>query len=162
MIHECLHRVSIFSHQRNRNLFEMTKPFAEGLTEFMTGLLLWRAHGTCYENWRLGRFLQWCSVSYSRETKSFLALCRFVNVQSLLDFYLGTQTNDFIQAWSSFIATIRNDTGKQFRNVFRDGERFGLMIAFRNECERQFGKEFRKLQRLIDYNRVLGSVLGRR
>jgi len=154
MLHESLHSVSIFSHSQNWNLFEMTKLFAEGLTEFLTGLLLWRLHRNCYENWRFGRFPQWGSVSYPKETKIFLAFCGCVNAQSLLDLYLGTQTNDLLEAWSSFITAIRHDTEKRFKDVFHEGERIGLIVAFKNECERQFGKKFRKLQKLLDYSRV--------
>lgn len=154
MVHESLHSVSIFSDPRNRDRYEMTRLFAEGATEFMTGLLLFRGHTDCYENWRFGRFPQWCSVTYPRETKTFLAFCGCANAESLLDLYFATQTNDLSLAWSGFITSIRQYTGTRFKDVFKEAERIGLYIAFRNECERQFGKKFRKLQKLIDYNRI--------
>lgn len=152
--HESLHSLSLFVDSRNLYWHGMFSPFAEGATEFLTGLLLFKAHRDCYENWRLMRFSQWCSASYLRATKTFLAFCGCVNVQSLLEFYFGTQTNDLTTALSSFIAAIRQDTGKNFRNIFGEGERIGLFIAFKNECERQFGKKFRKFQKVLDYNRV--------
>jgi len=151
LIHESLHSVSIFSHPRNLDEFEITQLFAEGLTEFMTGLLLWRKYRDCYELWRLGRFPKWCSVSYPRETKIFLAFCGCTNVQNLLDFYFGTHTDDLLVAWSDFIEAIRTDTGKRFKDVFPDGRRIDLIMAFRNECERLFGKNFRKLEKSLDY-----------
>ena len=154
MIHESLHSVSIFNDPRNRDKYEMTRLFAEGATEFLTGLLLFRKHKNCHENWRLRRFPQWCSASYPRQTKTFLAFCGCANVQSLLDLYFGTHTNDLLVGWSEFIRAIRRDTGKRFKDVFKEGERIGLMMAFKNECERQFGKKFRKLQKLLDYSKV--------
>lgn len=154
IFHESLHSVSIFSDPCNREKYEMTRLFTEGMTEFMTGLLLFRRYRDCYENWRLRRFPRWCSVSYPRETKTFLAFCGCTSAQSLLDFYFGTQSNDLPVAWRGFVSAIKQDTRKKFRDVFREGERIGLFVAFRNECERQFGKKFRKLRRLLDYSEV--------
>jgi len=154
MIHESLHSVSIFSHPDNLSAFDMTYLFAEGVTEFLTGLLLWRAHRNCYENWRLGRSPQWCSIGYQRETKAFLAFCGCSNSQSLLDLYFGVHSDNFAVAWSSFIEAVRHDTGKKFRDVLPDAKKIGLFMAFRNECDKQFGKKFRKLEKLQDYSRV--------
>ena len=152
ILHESLHSVSIFSDPCNSDMYDATRVFAEGVTEFMTGLLLYKRYGTCFESWRLARFPQWCSVSYPRETKTFLAFCACVNVQSLKDFYFGLETNDLLGAWISLTADIRRVTGKKFRDVFEEGQRYGLMIAFKNECERRFGKKFRTLQKILDYS----------
>jgi len=157
VIHESLHSVSIFSHPSNWGLFEMTRLFAEGLTEFITGLSLFRMHRDCYDAWRVNRFPQWCSVSYPKETKIFLAFCGCANAQSLLDLYFGTQVRGFPVAWSSFVTAIRQDTGKPFKDVSQEAERIGFIMAFKNECEKQFGKKFRKIQKLLDYGRVFRS-----
>jgi hypothetical protein len=154
MVHESLHSVSMFSHPDNSNAFDMMRLFVEGATEFLTGLLLWRAHRNCYENWRLVRFPKYCGASYPKETKTFLAFCGCANAQSLLDLYFGAHSDNLGVAWSSFIEAIRNDTGKKFKDVFPDAQRIGLFMAFKNECDRQFGRNFRKLQKSLDYSSV--------
>lgn len=154
IVHEALHSVSIFSDPSNKDTYEMTRLFAEGATEFLTGLLLFRRHQDCYDNWRLACFPHWCSVSYPKETRTFLAFCGCADSQSLMDLYFGTQTRDLSAAWTEFTTAIRRKTGKPFKDVFQEGKRIDLTMAFKNECERQFGKKFRKLQKLFDYGRV--------
>jgi len=156
LIHETLHSLSIFNLQRNWDEFAKTKIFAEGLTEFVTGLFLYRKHIECYESWRLNKFPQWCNLSYPRETKTFYAFCGFVHVQRLLDFYFGIQETDLVHAWSKFIAAIRQETRSEFKDVYGKGIGIELFTAFRNECEKQFGKKFRKkLKELVDYGTLL-------
>jgi len=154
IFHESLHSVSIFSDPCNREEYRRPLLFVEGMTEFLTGLLLFRRYRHCYENWRLMRFPRWCSLSYPRETKTFLAFCGCTSAQSLLDLYFGTHSNELPAAWRGFTRAIRQDSGKKFKDVFREGERIGFFMAFKNECERQFGKKFRKLQKFLDYDQA--------
>jgi len=159
LIHESLHSVSIFSHPSNSAFFERTLGFAEGLTEFLTGLLLWRDHNNCYENWRSRRFRQICGFSYPRDIRILFAFCGCVNLQCLIDLYFGTQTNIFPNAWTDFNEAIRNTTGNNFKDVLEEGMRIGLIRAFEIECELQFKKKFRKLRRSIDYDILQGIAI---
>jgi len=152
MIHESLHRMSIFSHPNNWLLKDSLELFAEGTTEFLTGLLLWKKHKKCYENWLSGRFNQWCSVSYSRETKTIFAFCACANIDCLKDLFFGTGSKTISVAWSGFVTAIQKSTGKIFKRTFKEGKEIGLSNAFKRECERQYGREFRKRQKLLDYS----------
>lgn len=156
LIHESLHSVSIFNYPSNSAFFKMTLPFAEGLTEFLTGLLLWRTHNDCYENWRHRRFKELCGLSYPRDTRIFFSFCGCVNLQCLIDLYFGTYTNIFPNAWTDFTEAIRQNTGNNFNDVLDQGRKIGLINAFRIECERQFKRKFRDLQKLLDYNLLQG------
>lgn len=69
----------------------------------------------------------------------------------------GAKTNNVLEAWSEFVTAIRRDTGKRFKDVFKDAERIDLIIAFKVECERQFGRKFRKLQKLLDYSKLFDT-----
>jgi hypothetical protein len=149
LIHECLHGLSIFSHPCNSDTFNLTKLFNEGITEFLTGYLLWKKFNKCYNDWKLSTFPKWCNMSYRKETKIFFAFCGCVNIQSLTSLYFGTQSNNFYSAWSSFIKDIRRVTSKKFTDVLTIGQRIGLTNAFKNECERIFKK---KLQKNLDYS----------
>lgn len=156
LIHETLHSLSIFNLEQNLDEFDRTKIFAEGLTEFVTGLFLHRKHMECYESWKLGKFPQWCNLSYPRETRTFYALCGFVHVQRLLDFYFGIQENNLIRAWSMFLAAVRRETKLNFKDVYSKGIRIELLTEFKNECEKQLGKKFRrKMRESIDYGTLI-------
>jgi hypothetical protein len=155
LIHECLHSVSIFSHPNNSTFFEKTKLFAEGATEFLTGILLFGNHIECYENWIHKKYNKVCGLSYPHETRTFFAFCGFVDPQVLVDLYFGTRSDIFPTAWTYFIDDIRRQTGCNFKDVLDEGMKIGLITAFGFECEHQFKRKFRDLKRTqLDYNRL--------
>ncbi len=152
VIHECLHSVSIFNHPCNSSFFRKTLYFAEGATEFLTGLLLFGNHYACYKNWIKKKYKKVCGLSYPHEIKIIFAFCGCVDPQVLVDLYLGNRTNVFPNAWAYFTEDIIQASGKNFKDVLDEGMKIGLITAFEIECEQRFQRRFRELKKSLDFS----------
>jgi len=144
MIHEALHSLSIFNSDDNlRTKFPI---FEEGVTEFLTGYVL-------YKNWK-SKIYSICSISYSRTVKRFYAFCNFVDVKSLVQLYFLQEGRTWKVAWSEFLDEIHNSGYPNFRDVTG---MFGEPTEyFFDECEKHFRSRFRTLYcSKLDYDDLI-------
>jgi len=151
MIHEALHGVSTFSYAPHLEEGLRIKVFVEALTEFLTGLILYRKYPECYEGWRLNRFEDWCGMGTKRSgVKIFCAFSNFVRARRLIDLYFWQEGITWSQAWARFIEACPN-----FTDIYEEGLRTNLLIRFKYECEEKLGKRFRKKAKGLDYSTIL-------
>lgn len=103
-IHELLHAISCFS--RVSELFEVFKresDFIEGLTEFLTGYVLYSRYGDCYTEWVSKKYLV-CSISYERYVRLFGALVQvLIPVSDFIKLYVHDPNVDWFDGYERFL-----------------------------------------------------------
>jgi len=103
VIHETLHAASYFAYGRFSELFDKLRIIIEGLTEFLTGYILYRNFKTCYREW-LKCESKVCQISYKDETRLFGALARYISISELAALYLWQPEVDWYQKYHDFLA----------------------------------------------------------
>jgi len=138
LIHETLHSVSIFA--ANIPIGNRYPFLREGLTELLTGYVIWRQHPTCYESWKVGRHLQWCAMSndYRNMARIWYTFCRFVHLNTVKRLFFAIDKRNWSRIWNRFLDEI-NENGFRFRNPLR-GNFARLQDRFLSECIRSFGR----------------------
>jgi hypothetical protein len=140
LYHETLHSVSVFSCRVD--LKPRTEKFAEGLTEFLTGLLLWKAHPYCYENcWRKESRKE-CHYTYAPFTNYWCAFFRRVHVQQITDVFFWNDNSSWETIFGEFIGRIQMMGHPGFTNILLTKSPFHLAILFHDECVTNFGAEY--------------------
>lgn len=135
LIHEILHSLSNYS---LTNL-PVLEEFREGLTDFLTGYLLWNTCPECHIAWK-NRTYSYCKISQPREPwiKLFGAFRHYLPLSLLVDLYfhngLSWETN-----YDTFLTQIRNDYPR-FRDIFTIKKKIPLYLHFLQECSKNFGK----------------------
>ena len=103
-IHELLHAVSYFS--RVPRLYDILKhesDFVEGLTEFLTGYVLYSKYGDCYTEWISKRY-RVCSIPYERYVRLFGAIAQvLIPVSSLTKVYVYDPAVDWFDEYRRFL-----------------------------------------------------------
>lgn len=107
LVHELLHAVSYFSYlSRVPNLFEALKresEFVEGLTEFLTGYVLYTKHNNCYNEW-ISKKYPVCSISYERYVRFFGALTQvLIPMSDLIKLYVYNPQIDWSDSYKAFL-----------------------------------------------------------
>jgi len=153
MLHEALHRFSIFSSD-----FDLRRRFSvleDGMTEFLVGFILFKKYPYCYSNWILRSFRE-CSMTYARSVGRFYAFCNFVDVKSIIALYFWRPSRTWTDAWTHFITYIRNSGYPDFRDVIELYQWAEPTEYFFEECEERFGTRFRTLySSRVDYNTLI-------
>jgi len=101
VIHEVFHALSFFAYGRFSHLFDRLRLMIEGLTEFLTGYILYENYRECYEEWIRRRY-KVCRISYESETRLFGALARYVNLKELAGLYLWQANTDWYKIYKEF------------------------------------------------------------
>ena len=103
-IHELLHAVSYFT--RVPKLFEVSRresDFVEGLTEFLTGYVLYSKYGNCYAEWISGKYFV-CSISYEKYVKLFGALAQvLIPIHDFVKLYVYDPNVDWFNEYERFL-----------------------------------------------------------
>lgn len=137
IIHELLHACSITG---IIPLDDRYTEFIEGLTEFYTGYILFKAYPEVYQYcWRSET--QWqCQMTYPRSTRLWGAFCHYVPIKETLPiyFYAGGST-DHAAIMNTFVDTVRSHGYSKFDNPLTRGsmpihERFKTIckVSFKN------------------------------
>lgn len=149
LIHESLHRFSIFS--KYFGLRKYLSVFEDGLTEFLTGYILFKKYPSCYAKW-LTKTAKECSMTYGRSVRRFYAFGHFVDIHVLIDFYFWQPNRNWENSWAQFLGSIREIGYPDFRDIFNCAW-IDATEAFFEECRRAFGNRFLTLSSSkIDYN----------
>jgi len=146
LIHETLHSVSIFA--ANIRVGDQYPFLREGLTEFMTGYVLWQQHPHCYESWKERTYPDWCALSqdYGNMARIWYTFCRFIDLEKVKKLFFGNGEQRWSTVWSSFLGEIRA-AGYNFNDPLR-GTRGRLQDRFLDECKRNFGRA--QVERIVE------------
>ncbi len=103
-IHELLHAVSYFSRVPELfGVFNREYEFVEGLTEFLTGYVLYSRYSNCYAEWISKRYLV-CSISYERYVRLFGALAHMlIPISDLIKLFVYDPNIDWFDEYNRFL-----------------------------------------------------------
>ncbi|MHA1595072.1 MAG: hypothetical protein ACTSXX_10080 [Candidatus Baldrarchaeia archaeon] len=104
LIHETLHAISAFSQiPKLYNIYDHERDFVEGLTEFLTGYVLFKKHKNCYEEWIEGRYPV-CSISYENFVRLFGAVAQILTpISDLVKLYVYNPNVDWYAEYRRFL-----------------------------------------------------------
>lgn len=159
LVHETLHSVSIFAADQNIQIGDRYLFLREGLTQFLTGYILWRKYRQCFDSWKDKIYPQWCALeAYENMTRVWYTFCRFVDFEEVKKLYFGNGSFDWSRAWSGFIRFI-NEAGYEFKDPLPVREA-SLQNRFIKQCRKAFGKyKFNKMFEIessdLDYGLIV-------
>ena len=136
LLHETLHSTCFTSVRRD--IARTFLNFYEGLTEFLTGYVMFRHYPDCYLAWKEQRYHE-CSVTYIPLVKLFATFCRFISMSELLKVYFWNGTTNWEGRCSSLIDAIHQAGYPHFEDFTR--RRTPTVEAkFYEECLKNFGR----------------------
>ena len=155
IIHETLHSISILSNEKYIKEGNKIRFLNEALTEFLTGLVLFRKYkNSCFNDWNKENYKQWCHVSYKPDPQILCALSSLVSVQEFIKLYLWTPSASWTNRWSQFSNAIKNAC-PSFEDKYETWKQSEFMIGFKNELTEKLGKKFRRKIKIFNYNFIL-------
>jgi hypothetical protein len=114
LVHESLHSISLYSRIWNKfpDILSRHQTLIEGITECLTGYVLFKRHPSCYNGWKTNQ-LDRCSISYKEMVRLWCSFCQVVGIGDLAKFYLSSKDN-FSDPWSEFVQSINSLGFKKF------------------------------------------------
>jgi hypothetical protein len=160
-IHETLHSVSLFSEDRNIRVGIRYRFLNEGLTQFLTGYILWNKYQECYNAWKNKIYQQWCALgAYEDMTRIWYTFSRFIDLKEIKKLYFSNSASDWGGVWREFITSM-NNAGYNF-SVPLSGSNARFQDRFVDQCKRTFGEyEFNRILEMessdLDYGSIISS-----
>jgi hypothetical protein len=156
LIHEALHSLSVFNVRTdlNRLLF-----LREGITEFLTGYVMFRRYTECYDAWRKKLYLECRIADYERYVRLWCAFCNFINIKPVAEIYFWNPRSDWQTSYDGFLNVIHRAGYVDFSDIFTLEPAISLEESFIQECISNFGTSFRDVYesriRGLDFSQVL-------
>lgn len=155
LVHETLHSVSLYSRIRDifPNILSRHLPLVEGVTECLTGYVLFKRHQDCYNEWKTDQ-LERCSISYRENVRLWCSLSQIVGVGGLAEFYSSLK-NNFTDPWNQLLQSA-NAMGFKF-NYQLDEKRAFREPGFREVCVKSlsgFKKIYDSQTACLDFSKV--------
>lgn len=144
VVHETLHAVS--SIQALEEAIQLM-PLFEGLTECLTGYILYKKYQYAFSNcWNTDNLEVWCRIPilYEPNCKRWGAFFHLVPLKTILPLYFEAQP-DWTTMCSKFVESVRQSGYNMFRDVLSDVLTSVAPVTDYNfwaECRRSFGKKF--------------------
>jgi len=155
IIHESLHSVSILSNEEYVQEGDRIQSFKESLTEFLTGLVLFRKYNdSCFHSWKIGNYDQWCNVSYKSGVQTLCALGKWISSREFVELYLWKPSDRWTDHWHRFSNAIKQ-VFPTFEDNYETWKQYDFMTEFGNELVNKLGREFRRMRNLFNYSFVL-------
>jgi hypothetical protein len=155
LYHEALHAVSIFMVPNVYQSITRRHPFLnEGLTEFLTGYILFKDHRECHNAWKTRTFKE-CKISYKDQAKLWCTFCNFIKLEEIIKLYFWDGTGGWNERYTQFLTAIHNAGYPNFRDVLSLGN--NIEILFTQECISNFGRGFEDIlnsRRSLDFTRI--------
>ena len=153
LYHEALHGVSIFMVPNvYQSVTRRHRFLSEGLTEFLTGYILFKDHAECHNAWKTGSFKECKLSSYKSKVKLWCTFCNFIELQEVVKLYFWDGTGSWDERYTRFLNVIHNAGYPDFRDVLvLDGN---TEILFTQECINNFGGDFQDIlnsRRSLDF-----------
>lgn len=155
LIHETLHSISLYSRIWDvfPNIFSKHLLLVEGVTECLTGYVLFKRQQSCYNEWKIGQ-MERCSISYKENVRLWCSFSQIVGIAGLAEFYLSLG-NNFSAPWNQFLQSVR---AKGFRFDYQLDERKVFREpAFREVCVKSlpgFKKTYDSLATCFDFSKI--------
>jgi hypothetical protein len=133
LVHETLHSVSLYSRIWNNppDIIPKHKMLIEGMTECLTGYILFKRHLGCYDVWK-SSIQGKCEVAYRPTTRLFCSLAQLIGIKPIADFYLSV-AREFNAPWNQFTTAIHSAGFTKFRFSLSQQTAFREAL-FREEC----------------------------
>jgi hypothetical protein len=142
LVHETLHAVS--SIQTLDEALQL-RPLFEGLTECLTGYVLYKKYPYAYSNcWKTDERVTWCRISdlYRPNCKRWGAFFHFMPVETISPIYFDSPPN-WTNMCSNFAAAVKAAGYIKFQDVLGNVLTSHVSdLTFWAECRRVFGKKF--------------------
>jgi len=142
LVHETLHAVSTFSVRNDLGL--KLRLLVEGLTEFYTGYILFKAFPNCYATCWRNESVCGCQCTYKMQVKIWSSLCHFIPIKETCGIYFWNGSSDWESKWVSFIQRIRESGYPKFKDVLQNPKTLGWALL-RQECINNFGSNYKKI-----------------
>ena len=154
LIHEALHSLSAFNIRTDLRRYRFLN---EGITEFLTGYILFQKYPRCYQAWRQERYPE-CKVSYKRQARLWCVFCNFVSLKEVVRIYFWDRSTSWQQCYRIFLNAIHDAGFPDFRDVFSLEPTPTLEEVFLQECISNFGQGFTNVfesrSRGLDYTKL--------
>jgi len=156
LIHETLHSVSLYSRIWNKFPSIIAKHYMliEGITETLTGYVLFKCHQNCYDRWKTNQ-LDRCSISYRESVRLWCSFSQIVSIMELAKFYLSL-TNNFTDPWSQLVQSIHSAGFTQFNYQLSEDSAFNEP-QFREVCVKSllgFKKIYESQTESFDFSKL--------
>lgn len=130
----------------------------EGITEFLTGYILFRKYSKCYQAWNQEKYPE-CKVTYKRQVRLWCAFCNFISIKEVVRIYFWNPSVSWQQCYEHFLDAIHNAGYTNFRDIFALDPTPTLEEVFKQECINNFGRAFLDVfesrRRSLDCSRIL-------
>ena len=156
LIHEILHSVSLYSRiwDRFSRIMRLRKFFREGITECLTGYILFNRHKDCYEGWKSNQLYR-CPISYKQHVRLWCSFCQCVGVKDLAEFYLSTR-QDPVDAWNQLVQSVQAAGFLDFNYQLDPAAPFNEGVL-RETCVNSlpdFKEIYESLTKSLDFSRI--------
>lgn len=155
VIHEILHSCSRFS---TEPVLQKFLNWYEGLTELLTGYIIFRELSDCYEKCfrPVGNL---CQITYDPYVKLWVAFCNFVSIRTLIPIYFPTE-NSLDQEISEWVERVNQLGFPNFTNPIVKGG-MSTDTKFKIICQKTFGNQFKQICKdrnlWTDFSRILNT-----
>ena len=153
--HEALHSLSAFNVRSDLRHYLFLN---EGITEFLTGYILFRKYPKCYQAWRQEKYPE-CKVTYKRQARLWCTFCNFISMKEVVKIYFWDPSVSWQQCYNQFLRAIHTAGYPNFQDIFTLDPTPTLEEVFKQECIDNFGREFLDIlespRRSLDYSKVL-------
>jgi hypothetical protein len=171
LIHEVLHAVSYFAHGRYTEVGRV-KLLNEGITEFLTGYILYKNYEKCYNVWLNGYIdgcddcpdlkgisCRYCKLSYEYEVKIIHILAECVGIREIIDLFVYKPNTDWKTVYQQFLDKhgIRDELfvgGKIEHRNFSERFKYAMIDAFELDEEDVDDILNSDIKEVIDYSKL--------
>jgi len=155
VIHETLHSCSRFS--TDAKFFKYLN-WVEGLTELLTGYIVFKTNPECYTNC-FRPIGQLCEISYPKYVPPWIAFCNFISIRHLIPIYFPTERT--LEDEVNELVNIIHQQGFTDFLTPLDNWVMATDVKFKIRCEKAFGDNFKQIckQRDLwtDFSRILDN-----
>jgi len=156
LVHEALHSLSVFNVRIDLHQLLFLR---EGITEFLTGYVLFKRYTECYNAWRKKTYPECRIADYERYVRLWCAFCSFININAVAKIYFWKSQSEWQTSYNEFLGAIHHAGYSNFRDIFTLEPTISMEEAFIQECMDNFGLPFRNIYesriRGLDFSRIL-------
>lgn len=156
LTHETLHSVSLYSRICNifPSIIARHRPLIEGITECLTGYVLFKKRPECYDILKLNS-QENCRIAYREWTRLFCSLAQTIGINPLASFYLSCATN-LSTPWNQFLQSVRSISSSRFNYALSESTAFRERL-FVEQCVKSiadFKKIYDSQAKSLDFTRI--------
>lgn len=147
LIHETLHATSYFAYGRFTGIWGV-ELLNDGITEFLTGFILYKIYKKCYSVWISGYIddcedcpglsgikCRYCGLSYEKEIKIVYILSECVGINEIINLFIWKPNTDWRNVYQNFLRKydIRDElfvNGKIKHENFSERFKYAIIDAF--------------------------------